>query len=75
MIEIYEDFDRKINVRRKYRTLIQSIQSFIKSYLDFIRLNDVFDFDDDIFLNEFFEKLIKRFKNLYDIREGFITLC
>ena len=74
MIEIYEDFDRKINVKREYRTLMQNTQSFIKFYLNFIRFDGVFIFDDNIFLKELFKKLVKRLKNLYDIREGFIIL-
>ena len=44
------------------------------SYLNFIRFNNVFDIDDNIFLKEFSPKLIIRFKILYDIYEDFIVL-
>ena len=74
LIEIYEDFDRKINIKCKYRTLIQGAQLFIEFYSFFIRFDNVFALDDDIFLKEFFNKLIKRLKDLYDIREDFIIL-
>ena len=74
LIKIYEDFDRKINIKREYRTLMQDAQSFIKFYLNFIRFNDAFAFDNDTFLKKLFNKLTKRLKNSYDIREGFIML-
>ena len=59
LIEIYEDFDRKINVKREYRTLMQNAQSFIKFYLNFICFNNALIFDDDIFLKKLSDKLIK----------------
>ena len=74
LIEIYEDFNRKINVKCEYRTLMQDAQSFIEFYSDFIRLDDALILDDNILLKKLFDKLIKRLKNLYDIREGFIIL-
>ena len=74
LIEIYENFDRKINVKCEYRTLMQGAQLFIKFYSNFIRFDDALAFDDDIFLKKLFDKLIKRLKNLYDIREDFIML-
>ena len=74
LIEIYENFDRKINVKCEYRTLMQGAQSFIEFYSNFIRLDDALAFDDDIFLKKLFDKLIKRLKDSYDTREGFIIL-
>ena len=53
---------------------MQDTQLFIEFYLDFIRLDDVFVFDNNIFLKEFLDKLIKRLKNLYDIYKDFIML-
>ena len=46
----------------------------MKMYLNFIRFNKAFDFDDVIFLKEFFDKLIKRLKNLYNIYKNLIIL-
>ena len=74
MIEIYENFDRKINIKRKYYALVQDTQLFIKFYLDFIRFDNVFNVDNNIFLKKKFDKLIKRLKNLYDIYKNFIIL-
>ena len=74
LIKIYEDFDRKINIKREYRTLIQDIQLFIKFYLNFIYLDNIFALNDNILLIKLFDKLIKRLKNLYDIYKIFIML-
>ena len=74
MIEIYEYFDRKVNVKCEYRTLMQDAQLFIKFYLNFIRLDNALAFDNNILLKKNSDKLIKRLKNLYDIREDFIML-
>ena len=38
---------------------MQDAQSFIEFYLDFIRLDDILVFDNDIFLKELSDKLIK----------------
>ena len=74
LIEFYENFDRKINIKRDYQALTQDAQSFIKFYLNFIRFNDSFDIDEDTLLKKLFKKLIIRLKMLYDTRENFIVL-
>ena len=74
LIEIYEDFDQKINVKCEYQTFMHGAQSFIEFYSNFIRFDDTFILDDNILLKKLFKKLIKRLKNSYDIYEGFIIL-
>ena len=74
LIEIYEDFDQKINDRWKYQALMQDTQSFIEFYSDFIRFDVSFDINENTLLKEFPEKLIIRLKVLYNIREGFNVL-
>ena len=53
---------------------MQGAQLFIKFYSDFIHFNDTLALDNNIFLKEFLKKLIKRLKDLYNIRENFIIL-
>ena len=53
---------------------MQNAQSFIEFYSNFIRFDISLNINEDIFLKEFFEKLIIRLKVLYDTREGFNML-
>ena len=74
LIEIYENFDQKINDKCEYQTLIQGAQSFIEFYLNFIRLNISLDINENILLKELSEKLTTRLKVLYNTREDFNVL-
>ena len=74
LIEIYEDFDQKINDKREYQAFMQDAQSFIEFYLNFIRFDIFLNIDEDILLKELSKKLITRLKVLYDTRESFNVL-
>ena len=43
LIDIHEDSNRQGNVKRQYNSLQQGIMSFIKFYVDFIRLKHVIE--------------------------------
>ena len=43
LIDIYENSDRQDNAKRQYDSLQQDIISFIKFYVDFIRLEQVIE--------------------------------
>ena len=54
-----------INIKHSIKFLIFSLNF----YSNFIHFDDALNFDNNVLLNEFLKKIIKQFKNLYNIQK------